>query len=132
MAWTKSKIDITIISRIKIDIRKSIISRIERVTNCVPNLTDRTDHDCVQNLIDRTGHDCVRPSQNFSKLDERCHTSAAAPLGTARLDHASIEGRRRCSQTRGPLAPNGVVQSGQNPKVGVWVNVLFAIVCVLD
>jgi len=27
-----------------------------------------------------------------------------------------------------PLAPNGVVQSGQNLKVRVWVNVLFAIV----
>jgi len=37
-----------------------------------------------------------------------------------------------CSQTRGPLAPNGVVRSGQNLKVRVRVNVLFAIVCVLD
>ena len=31
-----------------------------------------------------------------------------------------------------PLAPNGVVESGQNLKVRVWVNFLFAIVCVLD
>jgi len=31
-----------------------------------------------------------------------------------------------------PLAPNGVVQSGQNLKVGVWVDVLFAVVYVLD
>jgi len=48
----------------KIDIRKSIISWIERVTIV-----------SVRPKI---------PSQNFSKLDERCHTSVAEPLGTAR------------------------------------------------
>jgi len=63
----------------KIDIRKSIISRIERVTNLVPNLSDRTGHEScpkslsqisriervtnrAPNLTDRTGHDCARPS----------------------------------------------------------------------
>jgi len=79
----------------KIDIRKSIISRIERVTNpsefhgsrlCPSQIS-------VPNLTDRTGHDV--------SVHERCHTSFATPSGTARLDHASIEGRRRCSQTRG-------------------------------
>ena len=93
----------------KIDTRKSIISRIERVTNpsesqydeshgsrLCPSQIKRVTIVSVPKLMDRTGHDCV------SKLDERFfHTGVAAPLGTARLDHASIEGRRRCSQTRG-------------------------------
>ena len=86
----------------KIDIRKSIISRIERVTNpphdrvtIVVRPKKNGLRLSVPKLMDRTGHDSV------SKSDERCHTSVAAPLGSARLDHASIEGRRRCSQTRG-------------------------------
>ena len=64
-AWTQNGVD-------KIDIRKSIIPRIERVTKRVPNLPDRTGHEScpkslsqisriervtnrVSNLTDRTG-----------------------------------------------------------------------------
>jgi len=54
-AWTQNGVD-------KIDISKSIISRIERVTN--PSQISRIERVTivpVPNLTDRTGHDCARP-----------------------------------------------------------------------
>jgi hypothetical protein len=83
---------------------------------------------CVRTVLIEQGGTWYRRLHGRLSWDHTTFTCSAEAVADTKAQYSTSDSLL----ANLPLAPNGVVREGQNLKVRVWVNVLFAIVCVLE